>query len=419
MRLLLPEFELGGRTRRTCGLAASVSLHIVTFVVLTSIPLHRLAPSAEPAASRGVMTFVAPSASIEVRDPALQEHSDQLEPSAPPLAIAGMTFDVAHIRSRRDWLFPFLTRDLLFLEGLDNQVRVTRGRLRDPFPPREPRTVRPPLTLTEADAQRVVDRAWSRRDRWRSFSEVSALIGAHDPNEGQLPRLLQRYLDENILQPYHSTAEPDGRFWTVLGLVADHVVFIDLVRAFARRHPSTRTTTELLFLLDELVQGSRDALLILLDTNPSFDLEATRLTDRAAYELAVALRRDYRERLTQRGMDTPAAIAARYDEIRLHLLRTIIASSPGGYRSADARYLAGEVLFYQNNTPGAVEWWRGIVPRSGDSYQVAYSELLEQIDSPPGLSAAEIHAILAGERSRWLDFSRRRLQQFGYSFDTF
>src|SRR5688572_5297990 len=139
MRLLLPEVVRGGRTRQTCGLAASVSLHVVTFVILTSIPLDRVTPSAEPAASRDVVTFVAPSASIAVRDPALQEHGDRLEPSAAPLAIAGTTFDVAHIRSRRDWLFPFLTRDLLFLEGLDDQVRVTRGRLPNPFPPREPR----------------------------------------------------------------------------------------------------------------------------------------------------------------------------------------------------------------------------------------------------------------------------------------
>ena len=44
-----------------------------------------------------------------------------------------------------------------------------------------------------------------------------------------------------------------------------HGDFIDFVRAFARQHPSSRTTTELLFLLDELAQGSRDVLLTLLD----------------------------------------------------------------------------------------------------------------------------------------------------------
>ena len=419
MRLLLPEPERHTRARRVWGLTASVAMHIAVLVILTSIGYQRITFLAEPTGSREVVTFVPPSASHAARDLTVDDVTGQADPAAPPFAVAGMTFDVAHIRARRDILFPFLTRDLLFLEGLEHQVRISRGRLANPFPPREPATVRPPLSLTDADAQRAIDRAWSRRDRWRSFSELSALIGAHDPNEGRLPWVLQRYLDDNILQPYHATASPDARFWTVLGLVADHADFIDFVRAFARRHPSSRTTTELLFLLDELVQGSRDALLILLDTNPSFDLEATRLADRDAYELAVALHRDYRERLAQRGIDSPSAIAARYDEIRLTLLRTIIDSSPGGYRSADARYLAGEILFYQRNTPAALDWWRGIVPRVGDSYATAYSELLHEMESPSGLSAAEIHAILAGQRMRWLDFSRRRLQQFGYSFHTF
>jgi hypothetical protein len=96
-----------------------------------------------------------------------------------------------------------------------------------------------------------------------------------------------------------------------------------------------------------------------------------------------------------------------------------VESSPAGYRVADARYLAGEILFYQHNTPAAVDWWRKIVPRTGDSYVIAYSELLDDINSPSGLSTAEIHAILAGERGRWLAFSRQRLQQFGYAFHTF
>ncbi len=339
--------------------------------------------------------------------------------SAEPLRVAGFDFDVARIRERRNTLFPFLTLDLLFLQGLDEQVRSTRRRMTNPFPPREPLTVRPPLSLDEAAMQGVIDRTWSRRERWRSFSELATLITAHDPDQGRLPQLLQRYLDANILQPYYQSGTPDPRFWTVLGLAADHADFIDFVRGFARRHPSSRATTELLFLLDELVQGSRDALLILLDANPAADLERTRLADRNAYELAVAVQRQYRQWLAQRQLDSAAAISARYDELRLRLLSTIVESTPAGYRAADARYLAGEIFFYQKNTPEALRWWGAITPDAGDSYAIAYPELLQELKSPSGLSAAEINAILGGERSRWLEVSRRRLRQFGHSFTTF
>ena len=167
------------------------------------------------------------------------------------------------------------------------------------------------------------------------------------------------------------------------------------------------------------MQGSRDALLILLDANPPADLERTRLADRDAYQLAVAVQRQYREWLAQRQLDSAAAIRSRYDELRLRLLSTIVESTPAGYRAADARYLAGEIFFHQHNTPEALRWWGAMTPDAGDSYAIAYSELLQELESPSGLSAAEIHAILGGERARWLEVSRRRLRQFGHSFTTF
>ena len=98
---------------------------------------------------------------------------------------------------------------------------------------------------------------------------------------------------------------------------------------------------------------------------------------------------------------------------------TIVQSTPGGYRAADARFLAGEIFFYQNNTAEALRWWRDITPGSGDSYATAYSELLAELHAPSGLSAAKVNAALGGERRRWLEFSRKRLRQFGYTFTSF
>ena len=205
----------------------------------------------------------------------------------------------------------------------------------------------------------------------------------------------------------------------MLDCVADHVEFIDWVRSFARQHPSSRTTTELLFLLDELAQGSRDTLLMLLATSPESDLEETRRVDRRAYDFAVSVRRPYGEWLLEHQMEGPDRIRRRYDELRLRLLSTIIETTPEGYRSADARFLAGEIHFNQNNAPEAVRVWREIRPDAGDSYVEAYSELLAEMRSPNGATAAGINRILGAEHRRWLDFSAARLRQFGYAFDTF
>jgi hypothetical protein len=60
-----------------------------------------------------------------------------------------------------------------------------------------------------------------------------------------------------------------------------------------------------------------------------------------------------------------------------------------------------------------------MTPRPGDSYFEAYSELLPEVQrGGAGLTAKAI-AILGGEHGRWLEMSRQRLRQFGYSFDTF
>jgi hypothetical protein len=72
-----------------------------------------------------------------------------------------------------------------------------------------------------------------------------------------------------------------------------------------------------------------------------------------------------------------------FDPLRgLRGLQLILAVTPNRYRATDARYL-------------------------------------DHLTSPGGLSAADTHVVLAGQRQMWLDFSRERLRRFGYAFDTF
>jgi hypothetical protein len=223
-----------------------------------------------------------------------------------------------------------------------------------------------------------------------------------------------------MLQPYYDGRGRDARFWVLLGLAADHTDFLTLVEQYVRTHPSTRTTTELLFLVEEFVQGSQDALMLLLATVPERDLAYTASTDRDAYRLALQIQRHYEGWLRDRQLGSQDAIRMRYDEIRLRLLKTIVESTPHGYRSGDARFLRGRILFLQGKLPEALQQWRAIAPDPTDNYVSVYSELLQEITSAPTSSVtAKVIAVLSGEHQRWVERSRTRLRRFGYSFDTF
>jgi hypothetical protein len=406
--------------RRAGGLAVSLVVHaLLAAALVVEWPRIRSLTARDAGAREPVVELVPPSAVAEALPGDASLSQEVPADTAPPVDVDGFTFDIASIRARRNELFTFLTSDLLFLDRLDQQVRAPGRRLINPFSAGDRSTARPAFVARDDDIRAIVDRAWSRRDRWKSFQEIAALLRHHDPDGGRLPALLQHYLEANILQPYYPGPTKDPRLWTMLGLAADHADFIDLTRAFARAHPSSRATIELLFLLDELAQGSRDALLILVNTNPASELERTRLADREAYELAAGIWRYYRAWLAERDLDSVAAINAAYDRIRVKLLATILALTPGGYRAADARYLLGEIYFYRGMTADAHRWWRGMTPSPRDTYYTPAIEVLDQLTSPGGLGAADTHVILAGARQVWLDFSRERLRRFGYAFDTF
>ena len=316
-------------------------------------------------------------------------------------------------------LFPFLTLDALLLDPGDRRPSDADTSLRSPIPSPSRSATRPPLQLSDGALQALVDSAWSRRERWRPFAPIAELVESHDPDRGRSAELLQAYTDQNLLQPYYDADTRDSRFWAMLGLAADHITFIDLVRRVARDHPSSRVTTELLFLLDELAQGSRDTLLMLASTDPQVALRRTAAEQPEAYALALALREHYGGWLRQRQLETATAIRARYDRVRLQLLSAIIEGSPDGRRASDARYLAGVIAFEQNDLAEAERWWRRMRPVPGDSYAAASAEVLEALQLPEQERAAGIVRVLGAEHRRWLDFSEQRLRQFGHAVDRF
>ncbi len=333
------------------------------------------------------------------------------------LRVDEFSFDIAKIRNRANSLFPFLTLDLMFLERVSQDIRESQQRMVNPLAGARAGSNAPVLELPDEELRASIDRAWSRRKRWQTFAEIADRLSTHHPNIGRAPDLVRGYLDQNILQPYCDGTNRDARFWAMLENAADHADFVDFVRNYARTYPSSKTTTELLFLLDELLQGSRDVILMLLDTRPEEHLQHTRVVAPAGYTLAIALKERYGRWLFDRGWTKPE-IWQHYNGVRLRLLSTIVATSPDGYRVADARFLGGQVLFEMNRLDEAVRAWGNIIPNAGDAYVRAYGEILDEIDSGP-VDVKAIRQILGAEYGRWRVFSIDRLRQFGHYCDTF
>ena len=400
--------------RRLGGLTASAALHAALVLAATDREPQPAGGSLGPAAG----TVVVAVAADVVTRPQDAERADEVE-ARPTLEIGGFAVDLGKILARRDELFPFLTLDTPLWSRSEPPRTDGPVPLRNPLAAGARGSTRPPLRLSHGALQALVDRAWSRRERWRPFAPIAALIEAHDADEGRAPDLVQGYSDQNLLQPYYDSTTRDARFWAMLGLAADHGAFIELVGRFTREHPASKVSTELLFLLDELAQGSRDTLLMLTSTDPQAALRLTAAEQREAYHVAVTLRAHYTGWLRAQQLESEAAIRARYDDVRLSLLSAIVERSPNGYRVADARYLAGVIAFEQNDLAGAERWWRGMRPVEGNSYAAASAEILDAMRLSDDRRAAAIIVVLGAEHRRWLDFSEQRLLQFGHSFDRY
>ena len=341
------------------------------------------------------------------------------------VSLDGFTFDAGKIASRALVLFPFVSPGLA-LEHFGVQLNGATMYRRPRLGAKDggDRAAVHPLQLPDAVLQQIVDRAWSRRERWTAFAQIRELAWRSDPQEGQLPALLQRYTDQNALQPYRDKAVPDPRLWAQLGIAADHVSFIGFIRQYVSEYPSTRSTIELLFLLDRIAEASQDALVALLDTDPVRDLGWTRRSNPRAFQLLARLRWHYQSELSKRGLSSPAAMQRHYDRVRLAILGGIARTSPGRYRASDARFLMGTILWRQGRRVEAIESWRGMSCLQTDSYVAACTQMSRVIPAAGIVKddlvlSRQVSAVLKNEQGRWWDFSYDRLKQFGFRFDTY
>ena len=404
---------------RTEGLAASVTIHVAALALIAAVP-------ATPSAVEPTLALITVENAAVSTEPAGTATGEAIEEAPAPdvadtpgLQLPSVEIDIEKIRRQRDALFPFVTTDLPFLDELRRHLESRPGRLVNPFGRERKSPAQPALTLPPEELQQIVDRAWSRRTRWQSFSAIAELLRRHDAHSGDAPALVRAHLDQNLLQPYFDGATRDPRFWVMLGLAADHTSFIRFVSTFVREHPSSRTTTELLFMLDEFAQASRDAMLMLLSTDPQASLGDTFEADSEAFALAESIHRRYSEWARVEGLSRTEAVRARFDDVRVGILRAIVDSTPDGYGATDARYLLGLIYWDRRDVEGALRWWRDLPPDGRDSYREAAAAIERELTRAGGGRAAAISSILGAEYRRWLTFSAARLEHFGYGFDKF
>jgi hypothetical protein len=329
--------------------------------------------------------------------------------------ISGLPFNLAKIDARRASLFPFLTADLSFIERMATDVRSSAAHLKNPL---EPALTARPLSLDDRLRQQIVDEAWSRRDRWKQFSQIRALLVGHDAHSGDASALMRAYLDQNLLQPYCDGRTKDGQFWALLENSTEYVDFLEFIRSYARTRSSSRTTTELLFLMDELTQGNRDVAQTVLNTNVSHDLAYSATISPRAARLAAAIAADLRVWLASHGYAQQQGVGPAYDQVRLRVLSTIVETTPDGYRESDARFLAGEILFLQGNIEEAMQWWVKMQPRDGDTYADAAKAILSILE-PGKVDVSALRRVLWRESARWHDVNYSRLVHFGYRCDSY
>ena len=414
------------RTRRVSAFTISAIFHVVALIAAIWLEGRSLAlapPPQEAEEQEPVVVLVdsLPQPSTLDGDLRAQSLGIAIDGDSASVEMPGFNFDFSKVVKRAKVLFPFLTGTPLLERVIAPARDRSRTRLPNPLAQAPSDERRPPLEIGNAAMQSVIDKSWSRRDRWRLFNPVAALANTHSPNQGRLPALLAAYVSQNGLQPYIDTSIRDPRLWVELGLAADHADFIDFVSRFATSNPSTRATTELLFLLDKLAQGSLDALVTLVEAEPSVDLRWTRTANADAFNAIVTIRTHFRELLERRKLNSTEALKAHYDGVRLAILESILLTTPREYRASDARFLMGSIYWKQGKIASARRVWKDIEVERDDTYAIASTEIVAAMRAAEerGVDQRRVNRILEYEHGRWVSFSFDRLWQFGYRFDTF
>ena len=213
------------RTAHLFAQATSLTLHVLIglWIVWLASPVWQPVPTGQASDAMGV--FVVPAdeppplpqlPGLNPIDTSQDDVTIRRPDGSSALSLPGFTYDFSRIARRATLLFPFLTPGL----SLDRFVPTPRREIINSFHdssapmPVNSRSAgrdKPPLTLSDAALQSVIDECWSRTDRWGGFQRLVKLADTYNPDVGRLSAVLQRYLEQDGLQPYVDTTIRDPR----------------------------------------------------------------------------------------------------------------------------------------------------------------------------------------------------------------
>jgi hypothetical protein len=414
----------GIRIRLVRGGSGSAAAHAVLVILLavvggSGVPILSV-PSGPRVVSLPSLGVTLDSAPRREPEAPFDDKPDDTPPESIPLTVHNyvsgedFTIDLARIRQRRNDLFPFVTWDLRLLE---QRPATSESGIEWPQTFAGGPSFAKPLALSPGALQALIDRAWSRRERWSNLAEMVKLADQYDPDTGDLPKAFNGYTTQNVPQPYEDSALPDPVFWITLTLAGDDAPLLAFTLDYLRRHPASRVTTELLFLLDQSAETSCDVLgdVLMVGTDKLL-LEGTRRGNPEAYELAVSLASAYRAWIWKYGVNAAERCAA----ARSTILRRIVETSPGGYGASDARFRLGEMLWTSGHREDAVKWWRGMIGDDRSAHARGTRDLLGAINDGAALeNPARITRLLHEEELRWRERAGERLDYFGGTANRF
>jgi hypothetical protein len=190
--------------RRFAGFTVALALHLsaVALLVWLSIPTR----SGNAAPRQAAMLAVAPTPPAapkpRSREDEIRADLDRHLPKPADVRVWGFTFDLRKVRSRWSALFPFVTAPPRFdVDAGTRRASSSRGFVfvdPDRARPGEP-PAKPALVMSPSAIQRLVDGAWSRRERWSRFARFVNLAHAYHPDDGRLPAVIRAYVAQNML----------------------------------------------------------------------------------------------------------------------------------------------------------------------------------------------------------------------------
>src|SRR5262249_882802 len=164
--------------QRVAAFALSLMLHLLlAFVILRDTP-PPIRPTS-PAPPRPKITVFVPPVD-DVTFPGLKPLETARDDAAlskathaSPVTLDHFTFNVAKVAKHAHVLFPFLTPGLSWDHLVPVPETNRHERLENPFAQspsaRKRDAANAPLVPEEPALQAIVDKSWSRRDRWRAF----------------------------------------------------------------------------------------------------------------------------------------------------------------------------------------------------------------------------------------------------------